>query len=77
MSTANTTVTYTGTVAADIGIIVNTNGAVFVDVTAGNPNEVNKLLEVLDAARAVIVNKYTRAFNPGTVFVPLRGATGF
>lgn len=77
MAVQNIPVTYTGTVACDLGIIVNTNGAVFVDVTANNPNEVNKLLTVLDAARNVVVNKYTKALNPNVVPVSLRGATGF
>lgn len=77
MATDSIAVTYTGTLAADIGIAVNTSGAVFVDVTAGNPNEVNKLLTILDAARNVIVTKYTKALNPNVVPVPMRGATGF
>jgi hypothetical protein len=77
MASQNIPVTYSGTVASDLGIIVNTSGAVFVGVTPGNPNEVLKLLSILDAARNVVVANYTKALNPNVVQVPLRGATGF
>jgi hypothetical protein len=77
MAVDNIPVTYTGTVAADLGIVVNTSGAVFIGNTPGNPNEVNKLLTVLDAARNVVVNTYTKSLNPNVVPVPMRGATGF
>lgn len=77
MSTQNVPVTYSGTVAADLGIVVTTSGVITVGITAGNPNEVNKLLSILDAARNVVVANYTKAINPNVVPVPLRGATGF
>ena len=77
MATDNIPVTYTGTVAADLGIVVSTAGLVTVGITPGNPNEVNKLLTLLDAARQVVINNYTQAFQPGVTPVPLRGAPGF
>ena len=77
MAVDNIPVTYSGTLVADIGIVVNTSGQVFVGITPGNPNEVNKLLTILDAARNLVVTTYTKALNPNVVSVPLRGATGF
>jgi hypothetical protein len=77
MATQNIPVIYTGTVAADLGIVVTTSGIVTVGITANNPNEVEKLLHILDAARQIVINNYTKAINPNVVPVALRGATGF
>lgn len=77
MAVDNIPVTYTGTLAADLGVAVNTAGQVFIGITPGNPNEVNKLLTILDAARNLVVTTYTKALNPNVVSVPMRGATGF
>lgn len=76
MATQNIPVTYTGTVNMDLGIVV-ASGQVFVGVTPGNANEVNKLLTILDAARQVVINNYTKAFNPNVTIVPMRNVTGF
>ena len=77
MATENIAVTYTGTIAAEIGVVVNTSGTVTIGINTGNPNEVVKLLSVLDAARQVVINTYTPAFNPSSPTIPMRGATGF
>lgn len=77
MAVDNIPVTYTGSVAADLGIVLNLSGQVFIGITPGNPNEVNKLLTILDAARNLVVTTYTKALNPNVVPVPMRGATGF
>ena len=77
MSTENIAVVYSGTIAAEIGIVVNTSGTLTIGINSGNPNEVNKLLTVLDAARQVLINNYTPAFNPGVTPAAMRGATGF
>ena len=77
MAVENIAVTYVGTIAAEIGIVVNTAGLITIGVNAGNPNEVNKLLTVLDAARQVVVNTYSQANNPAVANLAMRGATGF
>jgi hypothetical protein len=77
MSSKNIAVTYSGTQAAEIGIVVDTSGNLTVGIGAGFPNEVNKLLEILDAARQVIINNYARSSNPGIPIIAMRNATGF
>lgn len=76
MAVENIAVTFTGAIAGEIGIVVNTSGVVTVGVNAGNPNEVVKLLCILDAARQVVVNNFSD-LNPNVTRIAMRGATGF
>jgi len=77
MAVENIAVTYTGTVAAEVGLVVNTAGQMFVGVNAGLPTEVVKLLELLMHGRNQIVNQYARANNPAATETAARAATGF
>ena len=77
MATENIAVTYSNDIAGEIGIVVDTTGIVTVGINSSYPTEVIKLLQLLDAARNVIVQQYATANNPEATNIAMRGAPGF
>ena len=76
MAVENVAVTYTGTLAAEIGVVVNTAGQVFVGVNSGLPTEVIKLLELLMHARNQVVQQFAKVNNPAATETAARAAVG-